>query len=229
MVLCDAPYAPTTTDPNPITPTLEGRLATWELMPNMRIGTFSHYRENNQRVYASLDGKCVCHHGECGGTIRAWLTHEKCGPITRLSTCDCTESQGLQRKVKGALPPRPSSYFELLCAADAEQLPLVSEPSRELRATPMRCESGPIFLSNDGRFFCNHGNQFAVKKLPTARTHAPKSTTPTTESPIKKQSTIRRRFRAMGCDCKMAMPNRASFPELPFAAVERGSETDVSD
>ena len=255
----DAPYARTAERTDP--PTLEGRLAKWELMPNMRVGAFSHWRENNQRAYATFDGSCICHHGgtppplpslpplpptsslpepspphllphrtphahtECGGSIRAWLSHEKARPVVRWSTCNCTETQGLSRKVKAELPPRPSSYYNILCTAGAELVVLESTPSLEARATPLRCESGPVALSQDGRFFCGHGHEFVVKQLPTARNQKPP---PPNAAPIKKkQRTIRRRFRTQACECRLALPNRSSFPELPL--IEPASSEPPSD
>ena len=61
-VQCSAPYAPAT---GPVTAPsrLEGRLTEWELLDNMRVGAFSHFRENNQRAFAALDGSVLCHHG----------------------------------------------------------------------------------------------------------------------------------------------------------------------
>ena len=85
-------------------------------------------------------------------------------------------------------------------------------------ATPLRCESGPVFLSNDGRFFCTHGRPFVIKQVPSAR--KPSARNPLMshpETPIAKKRTIRRRFGTRTCGCHMAMPNRTSFPELPFA------------
>ena len=38
-------------------------LTEWELLDNMRVGAFSHFRENNQRAFAALDGSVLCHHG----------------------------------------------------------------------------------------------------------------------------------------------------------------------
>jgi len=203
--------------------TLEGRLSHWEAMPNMRLGTFVHYRKNGHRAFATLDGSCCCHHGEVSGTIRAWLSHVKTNlrSAVRWSTCDCTNVSGLTRKVEiDQLPPKPRSYFELLKASSAERLQrLESDPSVEALATPLRCESGPVYLGNDGRFFCSHGNEFVVKELPTARKQACVPRPDSTTTPIKKHRSIRRRFRTMACDCVLVLPNRTTFPELPFVTA----------
>lgn len=138
--------------------------------------------------------------------------------MVRWSTCDCTEAHGLQRKVKAALlPPKPSSYHELLRAAGAERLVLAGEPSVEALATPLRCESGAVFLSGDARWFCAHGNEFTVKHIPPPR--KPLTPQPAAVSIQKKKNGLRltRRFLAKQCGCHMALPNRTSFPELPFA------------
>jgi len=202
--------------------TLDNRLAKWELLPNMRLGTFARYRENGHRAFVTLDGSCCCHHGEVSGTIRAWITHEKNKERsgTRWSTCDCANTSGLTRRVDTAcLPPKPSSYFEMLEAASAERLAIDGDPTVEALATPLRCESGPIFLANDGRFFCGHGNKFVVKTMPTARKKQT-SVTPT-DTPITKHThrVVRRRFHTKGCKCLLTLPNRSTFPELPFVTT----------
>ena len=207
----DAPYA---RDNYLDTAQPETRLTTWTLLPNMRLGTFSHYTSDNNRVFATLDGSCVCRHGEVGGTIRAWITHEKGRPLVRWSTCTCTGTHGLTRKLKPEeLPPKPGSYFEMLQAADATRLELESEPDVVALAMPLRCEDGPASLAGDGRFFCSHGNEFVVKKLPVARKHVSPL-----DSPIKKPRTISRRFHTKTCSCCLVLPNRTTFPELPFVA-----------
>jgi hypothetical protein len=220
-VKTNAPYARQTEDVDPRT--LQGRLSNWELTPNMRVGTFSHYRDNNQRAYATLDGSCICHHGEVAGTIRAWTFHEKkTSSLVRWSTCTCTSTQGLTRKVKQEdLPPEPNSYYELLQEMEAECLEMSGTGDAVVAlATPLRCESGPVFLADDGRFFCGHGSEFIVKALPTARKQA---RVKPTETPIRKpQRTIRRRFHTKTCQCRLVLPNRTTFPELPFVSERRG-------
>ena len=216
-VKTNAPYARQPEDVDP--QALQGRLSKWELTPNMRVGTFSHYRDNNQRAFATLDGSCICHHGEVAGTIRAWTFHEKARPLVRWSTCTCTSTQGLTRKVKREdLPPEPNSYYELLQEMEVERLEMSGTGDAvNALATPLRCESGPVFLADDGRFFCGHGNEFVVKALPTARKHVKP-----TETPIKKpQRTIRRRFQTKACQCHLVLPNRTTFPELPFVSEQR--------
>ena len=67
------------------------------------------------------------------------------------------------------------------------------------------------------------GNQFVVKKVPRARGKfaSPRPPTPPEmENPIAK--TIKRARSRRFCtvkaayDCKLVLPNRATFPELPF-------------
>lgn len=219
MIQTDAPYARESEGAEP--ETLRGRYSTWKLLPNMRIGTFSHYRDNNQPAYATLDGSCCCHHGELSGTVRAWLSHEKGRCLARWSTCTCTSTQGLTRKVKPErLPPKPSSYYELLQDAGARRLEPETRPQVTALATPLRCESGPIYLSDDGRFFCGHGSEFVVKALPTARKQVHVNPA---ETPIKKpRLTVRRRFQTKACRCHLALPNRATFPELPLVTERQG-------
>ena len=214
MVQTDAPYAREPEHANP--ETLRGRYSAWELMPNMRIGTFSHYRNNDQPAYATLDGSCCCHHGEVAGTIRAWCHHEKARSLVRWSTCICTSTQGLTtRKVKPEqLPPKPSSYYKLLQDTGARCLEVEGDPAVVALATPLRCESGPVFLGDDGRFFCGHGNEFIVKAIPRARKQA--HVNPTDTLVKKPQHTIRRRFQSRTCDCRLVLPNRTTFPELPL-------------
>lgn len=217
----DAPYARAAAPP-PNPAALEGRLAKWELLPNMRVGTFSHFRDNDQRAFATFDGSCLCHHGECAGTIRAWRSHEAQRAVVRWSTCDCVDTKGLTRTVKPErLPPKPSSYFAVLQAGDADRLVCKPELGVEALATPLRCEAGPVFLASDGRFFCGHGNEFVVKALPTARKGAARAAVPGTDTPTsikKQQRTIRRRYQTKGsaCTCQLTLPNRTTFPELPF-------------
>ena len=217
MIQTDAPYArePEHADPQ----TLRGRYSTWKLMPNMRIGTFSHYRDNSQPVYATFDGSSCCHHGEVAGTIRAWCHHEKARSLVRWSTCICTSTQGLARKVKqDDLPTKPNSYYELLQDANSERLEMENDSAVVALATPLRCESGPVFLSDDGRFFCGHGSEFIVKALPTARKQA---RVDPADTPIKKpHRTIRRRFQTK-CACRLVLPNRMTFPELPLVTEQQ--------
>lgn len=183
----------------------------------MRLGTFAKYRDNNQKAFASLDGLHLCHHGECASSIRAWLCHERKGTIkSRWSTCDCSGTEGLQGMVKmDRLPARPASYVDLLNQSGADRLNIENEPSVTALATPMRSDAGPIYLADNGRFYCSHGNQFVIREMPApTRKNAPKQM----DSPIKKQKTIRRRFEIMSCGCKLVFPNRPSFPELPLAS-----------
>ena len=219
VVQTDAPYARDTEHATP--QTLQGRLSKWELTPNMRVGAFSHYRDNSQRAYTTFDGSCICHHGEVAGTIRAWMFHEKARSLVRWSTCTCTSTQGLTRKVKlDDLPPKPNSYYELLQDSDAERLEMKSDSTVVALATPLRCKSGPVYLGSDGRFFCGHGSEFVVKALPSARKQA---CVDATDTPIKKpHRTIRRRFQTKICRCHLVLPNRATFPELPLVTEREG-------
>lgn len=67
VVMCNAPYECKAAAEQALT--LEGRYTSWELLPNMRLGTFSHYRDNGHRAYASMDEVYLCHHGEVNGSI----------------------------------------------------------------------------------------------------------------------------------------------------------------
>lgn len=224
-IVCDAPYTqPTNAHPTP----LDGRYKNWEVLPNMRLGTFAKYRDNNQRAFASLDCQHLCHHGECASSIRAWLCHERKGSIkSRWSTCNCTSTEGLQGKVKmERLPAPPTSYFDVMNESCSDWLQIESEPSVAALATPLRSDAGPIYLADDGRFFCSHGNPFEIRKMPIpTRKNAPK----VLDSPIKKQKTIRRRFEIKSCGCKLVLPNRPSFPEVPLSSnADLSESTDVS-
>lgn len=213
MIHNDAPYAQDAAQPN--TSPLEC-LAEYTLLPNMRIGAFLHYRETGQRAYAMLDGRCCCHHGEVAGTIRSWLWSEKNDARSgvRWSTCDCKNSSGLTRRVNPSrLPPKPKSYFDLLQASSAAQLKVKTDASVEALATPLHSKSGPIFLANDGRFYCSHGHAFNLKEMPTARKEVASTST---GAPIKKRRTIRRRLHTKACDCLLVLPNRITFPEVPL-------------
>ena len=215
-VVCAPPYT-VPADTPPHTSILEGRYRSWEVLPNMRLGTFAHYRDNGQKAFASQNGGFLCHHGECPGTIRSWIFHEKKYPNkVRWSTCDCTRTDGLQGKVKmDRLPPLPPSYFELMKGASTGHAAVGGEIDNGLLQTPLRCDSGPITLSEDGRFFCGHGNEFVIYEMPVHRIKTPSSS-------ICKKS-IRRRFEIGGCGCKLVLPNRSSFPELPLSHTRRDS------
>ena len=220
----NAPYARTTVPEHVAAHTTMTGPTNWECLPNMRVGAFLSYRENGQRAYVTLGGRIVCHHGEVCGSIRAWLSHEKALPIVRRSTCDCTDTRGLDRSVKAVLPPQPSSYYELLCTATTERVNVDGEPNLAAIATPLLCESGPVALAEDGRFFCGHGHSFVVKRLPTARgQNAPPARTDTA---IKKKQVGRRRYATKECGCRLVLPNRAAFPELPFTM---GAGSEISD
>jgi hypothetical protein len=221
-IVCNAPYTQHASAAPQSTP-LEGRYQSWELLPNMRLGTFAKYRDNNEKAFASLDGLHLCHHGECASSIRAWRCHEKKGTIkSRWSTCTCTRTEGLQGVVKmERLPVRPASYFDVLSDNGADRMSIANEPDVTALATPLCCDEGPIYLANDGRFFCSHGKPFEIRQMPKpTRRNAYR----VLDSPIKKQKPIRRRFEIKSCGCKLVLPNRPSFPEVPLTP-----NTDLSE
>lgn len=221
-IVCNAPYTQHASAVPRSTP-LEGRYQSWELLPNMRLGTFSKYRDNDEKAFASLDGLHLCHHGECASSIRAWLCHERKGKIkSRWSTCNCTRTEGLQGMVKmDRLPARPASYFDVLSENGADEMSIENEPGVTALATPLCSDAGPIYLAGDGRFFCSHGNQFEILQMPNPTR---KNAHTVLYSPIKKQRSVPRRFEIKSCGCKLVLPNRPSFPEVPLAP-----NTDLSE
>ena len=112
----------------------------------------------------------------------------------------------MTRRVKGELPPVPTSYFDLLSQEGAERLDLPNQRVVAL-ATTLHCEHGRVFLSEHGRFLCPHGNPFETPALDAPKQH---------ESPVKKAGG-RGRFTTNDCACQLALPNRGSFPDLPLA------------
>jgi len=190
---------------------LQGRLKYWEVLPNMRIGTFSHYRENNERVFSTLGGSCLCVHGECGGSIRTWRKREKTKNIARLSTCTCLNSQGLERIIRADLPPAPESMFELFKSCKAARVVIPGASTVHAYETPLRCESGAVALSSSGDFHCAHGHLFVIKRMPLARSRVIGKFDST------KKQAVRRRFTTGKCPCLLVLPNRPSFPEVPLA------------
>lgn len=127
--------------------------------------------------------------------------------------------QGLQRKVKGQLPPAPASYFDLLRTTDAAPFTAKNDSALVAYATPLQCETGAVFLSQDGSFYCGHGTKFAVSKAAMTQMHQQRPAL--LDGRIRKQDRVKRRFVAKACGCKMVMPNRLAFPELPL--VSKGS------
>ena len=222
-IVCNAPYTQHASTA-PQSTLLEGRYQSWELLPNMRVATFAKYRDNNEKAFASLDGLHLCHHGECAGSIRAWLCHEKKGKIkSRWSTCNCTRTEGLQGMVKTErLPARPASYFDVLSGNGADRMSIENEPDVTALATPLCSDAGPIYLADDGRFLCSHGNPFEIRQMPTPTR---KNACKVLDSPIKKQKPICRRFEIKLCGCKLVLPNRPSFPELPLTSTVDLSES----
>ena len=133
----------------------------------------------------------------------------------RLSKWELTPNMRVGAETEQLLKP-----YELLQDSNAERLEMKSDSTVVALATPLRCETGPVYLGSDGRFFCGHGSEFVVKALPSARKQA--CVNPT-ETPIKKpHRTIRRRFQTKICRCHLVLPNRATFPELPLVTEREG-------
>eukprot|EP00966_Prymnesium_polylepis_P236218 5462865-Prymnesium_polylepis.1 len=118
---------------------------------------------------------------------------------------------------------RSKTYVpDVLSDSGADRLSIENEPGVTALATPLRSDAGPVYLADDGRFYCTHGNSFEIRQMPKpTRKNAPRLL----ESPIKKQKTTRRRFEIKSCGCKLVLPNRPSFPELPLTSNHELSES----
>ena len=145
------------------------------LLPSLQFATPHSVQPDGKPVFITSLGKLVCAHGECSSTICSWIRAERMatekgvvppprGGSRGLTTCDCQNTDGLNRKsgeTSRPAPAGPMSLFEFLEQQDSE---LIVVKGREARRIPFL--PGPTFLTRTGRLCCRHGasRQSLIKK-----------------------------------------------------------------
>jgi hypothetical protein len=161
----------------------------WQLTPSLRVAKFSHVNKRGEEVLVESDGKTkLCRHGETGSTIRTWLFMEARArvdgkpPPPRNSTCDCTQTFGLQTTIDTRPLVSPPSVYDLLTSMGGEAIPVDSG------GKAFRLGVYDAYLDASGSVHCQHG-----KRLRT-RTHALRPCVWATPSGQ--------------CDCRVVLPRR---------------------
>ena len=169
----------------------------WQLMPSLRVATFSHVNKDGNEVLVESDGRTkLCRHGETAASIRSWaLLEARAGakglePSPRNSPCDCCRTLGLQTVVDTRPSSPPPSVFDLLAGSDNSEVIEVPDVGKAYRLRPHAS-----FLAADGSMYCIHGHRLRT------RTHA------------KRPCVLANGL----CKCRVALPRRR--PHLVMASA----------
>ena len=175
----------------------------WHVTSSLRVAAFSHRNKLGEPVLVDADLKTkLCQHGETSSTIRTWLQIEararaegKEPPSRGKSTCNCTNTHGLQNRTDTAPIEPPVCVYDVLAESDAEQMsvPGETEPA-------FRLGDRDAFLSANGTVWCAHVN----KLPPLTRAQRPRA------------------FKAERgkCGCEVNLPGRVSSIPLCPAVPE---------
>ena len=129
----------------------------WQLMPSLRVATFSHFNKLNEDVLLESDLKTkLCRHGETGSSIRTWIQAEARArangkePPRRPSVCTCTSTHGLQNHTLTQPPTPPACVYDVLVANEAVPINVGEDKPA------LKLGDHDFYLTASGNIYCTH-------------------------------------------------------------------------